>query len=137
MNKTQTPFQFFREHAGFSYDPKTEIPAQGKAKCARALASAEAYARDHLFTFEWSEDPDSDSSDFCDDTPIRPTWQCICRDRFRDVIASLGGIDFGPNGEPWSENYKRVVEAELASEGRAALERYMKGNAAYAKAARS
>ena len=32
---------FFYENAGYSYDPKTETPEQGRIRCARDLADAE------------------------------------------------------------------------------------------------
>ena len=39
-----TPAEFFFTHAGYSYDPKTETPEQGRAKCAQRLAEAEEEA---------------------------------------------------------------------------------------------
>ena len=52
-------------------------------------------------------------------------WQCCACSphespgRFSNlstVVASLSGIDFGRDGEPWGDPYKRIVEAELALE---------------------
>ncbi len=33
--------QFFYNNAGYSYNPKSETPAEGNARCAKALAMAE------------------------------------------------------------------------------------------------
>ena len=58
----QTPVDFFYEHAGYSYDPKCETQNQGRRRCARGLAKAEAKASKLGFTFEWDYDG-MDSSD--------------------------------------------------------------------------
>ena len=112
----QTPYQFFHEHAGYSYRPDTETKAQGRARCARAMARAEREARDAGLSFEWGVDPYSDSSDWCDDDPPWALWTCTARDATGRVVASLCAIDFGRDGEPWGDPYRRVVEAELALE---------------------
>lgn len=106
---------FFREHSGYSYGP-AETPAQGRARCAARMASAERWARDRGYTWEWSVDPISTSADWCDDDPPWQQWQCYLRDPKGQIVASLHGIDFGRDGEPWSDPYRRVVEAELAQE---------------------
>jgi hypothetical protein len=41
------------------------------------------------------------------------------RDKAGKVVQSLGGVDFGRDGDPWGQPYARVVEAELALEQRA------------------
>lgn len=112
MNKQE---QFFYKHAGFSYDPKTQTPEQGKAECAKALADAETLATAHGYSFEWTEDSECSAADFRDDTDYA-LWCCIMRNDDGDVVGSLRGIDFGPGGEPWGNDYRRVVEAELALE---------------------
>ncbi len=110
-----TPYQFFLRHAGFSYDPKTETADAGRRRCARDLANAEkrGYAG---VSFAWLIDPDTDSSEWCDEPPAYDQWVCVCRDPNGNVLASLGGIDFGRDGSPYSDPYRRVVEAELAQE---------------------
>jgi hypothetical protein len=115
-NTPITPFQFFRRHAGFSYNAQTETKAQGRARCARELVAAELRGRDIGLSFSWSIDPDTDSSDFCDDNPHWSLWQCLAYDANGQIVASLGGVDFGRNETPHSDPYRRVVEAELASE---------------------
>ena len=113
-----TAYQFFLKHAGFNYDPKTETKAKGRARCARALATAELESRAAGLSFAWSIDTDIDSSEFSSEQPTWVTWQCVCTDRAGTVRASLHGIDFGREGTPDSDRapYARVVEAELASE---------------------
>jgi len=113
----QEAVTFFHEHAGYSYDPKRETKAQGRMRCARALAKAEADASSKGFYFRWSIDPDTDSSDFEDSGEPWQLWQCAMYNPEGRIVASLHGIDFGRDGEPWGEPYRRVVEAELAGEG--------------------
>ena len=109
--------QFFRKHAGFSYDPQTQTREQGIAQCAEALSIAEYDARDKGFTYSWSIDPDVNSSDFSDEKPFYSLWQCAMYDRKGRIVNSLHGIDFGRNRDPFGKAYKRVVEAELAIDG--------------------
>lgn len=127
MTKRQTPYAFFREHAGYAYDPKIETAAQGRARCARALAAAEQWARDEGYSFSWSIDPLASSADWiadggrdCDPWAV---WQCAMLDPEGDCAASLHGIDFGREGRPYGDPYRRVVEAELAAEVQARAER--------------
>lgn len=113
MNKQQ---QFFYDNAGYSYDPKIETPEHGRYRCAVALADAETLATAHGYSFEWSIDPDVDSSDFDGENEPYAQWLCTMYNDAGDIVANLGGIDFGPDGEPWGNAYRRVVEAELALE---------------------
>lgn len=130
---------FFRKHAGFSYKPP-ETPEQGRERCARELAAAEAaYRADPGAFIVWEVD-DIDSTDFDTDSEPRPLWVamlCVEVDR-RDshgiqnphpgemliwdphtlsersgtVVESLGGVDIvGP-----SDSYARVVAAEVYAE---------------------
>lgn len=107
MNRNE---QFFYDHAGWSHDPKTETSEQGRERCARALAKAEDDGRNAGLSFEWSADHD------CERTRRNAEmWQCACYDVHGRVVASLGGVDFGPEGLH-GDPYRRVVEAELALE---------------------
>lgn len=122
-SKYQSPYHFFKTYAGFSYDPKTQTPEQGKHETATKLAQAERDGSDAGLTFEWSLDG-MDSIEWIEPGKNggkgrKPwgTWQCICKDEEGKIIASLYGIDFGRDGQPWGEPYRRVVEAELAMEG--------------------
>jgi hypothetical protein len=111
-----TPEQFFFRHAGFSWDPATQTREQGRAACAQRLAQAEAWAHGAGVSFAWENDWECDSSEWSDEGPAYPQWQCIARDVHGTVIGSLGCVDFGPEGDPWSDPYRRVCEAEIALE---------------------
>jgi hypothetical protein len=113
--KPGTPAAFFWAHAGYSYDPKTQTPATGRRECAESLTRAESLASEAGYSFEWSIDPDTDSSSFRNGKPYA-LWQCFMRDPAGKIAGSLGGIDFGRHGEPWGDNYRRVIQAELSSE---------------------
>lgn len=116
---------FFFEHAGWSYDSKTQTQAEGRTECAERLAEAEeAYMQAHRAAdvgCEWQDDADGWAGERSDrrkgyatgDAPESIEQACIWhRDEAGDVhyLASLCGI--------WDAdaNYRRVVRAELASE---------------------
>ncbi len=112
--RMQKATQFFYEHAGFSYDPKTETAEEGRLRCARELAQAEYDSSE--ISFDWQVD-DCDSSEWSDEQPPYAQWVCFARDVDSGrILASLGGIDFGRDSEPYGDPYMRVVEAELALE---------------------
>lgn len=113
---SQSAYHFFLASAGYSYNPKTETPMQGRIRCAQMLAHHERRAREAGCSFEWTIDPDSTSADWTDDDSPWQAWQCVARDSEGAIFASLHGIDFGHDGEPWGDPYRRVVEAELAGE---------------------
>ena len=109
---------FFFEQAGYSYDPKKETKTQGRIRCARELAAAEKYAKEHTnWMFSWTYDElgcsgcECGSSDCacCAETE-HETLVCTVRNSDGKVLASLGGI-CSPG-----RNYSRVIEAELAEE---------------------
>jgi hypothetical protein len=120
--------QFFYENAGYSYDPATQTPEQGRAECAAKLAAAEAEARDRGYWFIWDTDSGVMSSDWLDanedgganrDPWI--TWQCAIVEHVPGsgqprILESIGGVDFGRNGSPGTSDYSRVIQAELALE---------------------
>jgi hypothetical protein len=108
---------FFLENAGSSYDPSKETKEQGQLRGAKLLAKAERQASQRGFTYNWSIDPHTDSSDFDDDPEPWALWQCAMYNAEGRIVNSLHGIDFGRDGKPWGDNYKRVVEAELATDG--------------------
>jgi hypothetical protein len=110
--------KFFYTHAGFSYDPNKETKRQGKMRCARALARAEAYAYKHDWNYQWGEDSciggdcgeiETCEHPCCQGTEHECLW-CSLADANGKHLASLGSIC-----EPSAE-YKRVVKAELALE---------------------
>lgn len=106
---------FFYKHAGFSWNPATETQEDGRRRCAREMADAEAKGRESGLSFDWSIDHDADSRDYAKG-PRYELWQCVCYDAEGKAVAYLGGIDFGRNGSPHCDNYRRVIEAELAQE---------------------
>lgn len=117
-----TAQQFFYDHAGFSYDPKSETKEQGRWNNAVSLALVEQIAHRQGYYAEWYVGPEIDSSEFRDDVEPYALWECAVYQKTDPmdpdgsgevVMASLGGVDFGPGGEPWGQPYKRVVEAEL------------------------
>lgn len=116
MPKLTADQMFFFKHAGYSYDPRTETKEQGRIRCAMNLAACEGIARNAGVSFEWAEDPDADSREFAPKKSRYALWCCVARDCNGLPVASLGAIDFGPDGTPWGDNYRRVVEAELACE---------------------
>lgn len=107
-------YQFFKANAGYSYDPQLETPEQGKIKNARSLSKAERIARDKGYSFQWEIDQCCDSSEFSEELPSWELWSCLMIDSDGECVNSLHGIDFGRDGQPWGNSYKRVVEAELA-----------------------
>lgn len=117
MNFKDKNVQFFFKHAGFSYDPKTETKTQGRIRCARSLAHAEQTARELDWRFEWSDDWSlgcshkefygADSA-YAEREP-ETCESCLLFDGDR-VLASLSCIDDA------DDNYRRVIQAELALE---------------------
>jgi len=111
---------FFREQAGYSYDPKTETPGQGRQRCAEQLAQAKEWAFNHGWRYYWFADPDGCIGGDCGEmeTCNHPCCHgtehtvlcCQLWSAEHKLLASLGSIC-----EP-DANYKRVVEAELALE---------------------
>jgi hypothetical protein len=110
----ETLIQFFYDRAGWSYDSETETSEQGRRKCAELLARAASRAFNDGVYFDWSIDPYIDSSDFSDDDDPWSLWVCRMYDGDGKIVDSLCGIDFGRDGSPYGDPYRRVVEAELA-----------------------
>lgn len=133
--------QFFYEHAGFSYDPKTETPEQGRARCAQHLAEAEnlflAAVRVADVGCAWEDDPqgfddyraDKKAGRLADGIKKPKTIEIAFiwhrdEDGGETLLASLGGVwDAGTD-------YRRVVRAELALECADELRAIIKGAAA-------
>lgn len=116
--KPQTPKQaaylFFLRNAGYSYDPKTQTPRQGRSETARKLAKAERDARALGYSFEWEDDwsvGDHQKEFDCYADGVPETCEsCLMRDPAGKVVQSLGCVDDA------TREYRRVVEAELALE---------------------
>ena len=115
--------QFFYKHAAYSYDPKTETEEHGRVRCARAMARAEQYASDMDWGFCWEYDADGcigcdcENEDCaCSSGANHETFVCVVRDLDGKVLASCGSICSPSN------DYTRVMEAELALEAMPDLE---------------
>ena len=116
-----TPTQFFfYQNAGYSYDTKTETSEQGRLRCAKELAEAETVGQRLGYVFEWEFDENPDLSWMSDEERERDHEVLCCRivdpENENHSLASLCGIT-DPN-----RNYRRVTEAELASEAIATLD---------------
>ena len=92
--KPGTDQAFFWRHGGYSFDPLTETPEQGRKRCAINYADDESRGRAAGFSFEWQIDSDIDSSEWDDSPNPWSTWNCVCRDSSDRVVSSLCGIDF-------------------------------------------
>lgn len=115
----QQRVDFFIANAGYSYHPPTESSFVGRVRCAMRLAAAEEWLQTKSHVYAWDIDR-IDSSDFSDEQPPWALWSVVLSVElacgYLHVAASLGGIDFGRAGDPYSHYYGRVVQAELALE---------------------
>lgn len=108
-----TAVAFFFEHAGLSYDPATETPDQGRRRSAQAYADAESWAGEIGATFEWSDDwsIDHEAEFDCYDNGGPETCESLVMlSASGEILASLYCVDDA------TDDYRRVVEAELAWE---------------------
>lgn len=112
MNTTINPnlrraFKFFHANAGYIVGER--------AKGAISLARAEQEASSRGWNYEWKPDEIGAQEWYCQCGCVpEEVLGCILRDEEGNILASLWGI-----GDP-DRNYRRVVEAELASEALAA-----------------
>lgn len=99
--------QFFYDHAGYSWNPMAgETQEQSKIRCSKALAKAESLASEDGARFIWQDDYDDSS-----DGDSTPTTRELCIMRVNGKVeASLGSIHDA------DDDYRRVIEAELAAE---------------------
>jgi len=116
--------RFFHEHGGYGYDPATETRDEGRARCALEAAEAEAWADEQGVTFRWEDDwhVTDHAHEYCTDAyPDGSPETCeVCDAYLGDtVLASLGCIDDA------TDEYRRVIEADLAIEARAELTRML------------
>ena len=106
---------FFYEHAGYSYTPP-EPPEVGRERCAKTLAAAERFASENGYSYQWEIDQFPTAPIGATRSRHGKVWSCVMRNADGEVCQSLGAINFGRDGEPWGNSYRRVVEAELALE---------------------
>ena len=134
-SKIVEAYKFFREHAGWG------VGENGVG--ALSLARAEAWAEERGMTFDWEyeDEPwygDEPLPENCellcciardaDRSVVGSLLCCIARDADRSVVGSLGMIAVMPDGRA----YRRVIEAELASEYRYEQEKEARDRAAAA-----
>lgn len=124
-----TAYHFFLSNAGSSYNPQTETRTQGRIRGAQSLARAERWAQSEGLLAVWEFDPDctEDQFDFPEDKAhvrehggvgcilYRPCPHHGTDCKHAEVLGSLWGITESLNNRE-RDNYRRVVEAELAAE---------------------
>lgn len=108
-----TEEQFFYANAGYSYDPLTETPEQGRQRCARVLAAAERRLKTGPYFISVIPDDVPWDGDVPYDGPlwIVQLWS-VGASSEAHLIGSIGGVATETDTDP----YIRVVSAELASE---------------------
>jgi len=121
--------QFFYDNAGSSYTPGKETKEQGMIRGAKALAAAEAWAKNDDYAFIWQDEQeawseftgDMDAEDIANIDSVEwvgmygPNYDPFGDSGTRPPVQALGGVIFGGDWKQ-SNNYRRVVEAELALE---------------------
>ena len=100
---------FFLKHGGYSTKPG-ETKRQGQLRSARQLAEAEAFAEDAGWKVSWEPDQEPYDMGDAETEPPSEVYVAVLMDDDDNVLGSLGAI-----GDP-DNNYKRVIEAELALE---------------------
>jgi hypothetical protein len=104
--------QFFNDNAGYNFDPKTETKEEGRIRCAKSLAKAAEDAGLIGIEFKWDYDDGADWSrmDEAEKAKAHLIEWCLATNPLTKQTASVSGI-FDAD-----ENYRRIVEAELALE---------------------
>jgi hypothetical protein len=117
MSTTDPDTRFFFEHAPYCVESATEpTPEQwstARLEGAAALVTAERWAQSHGWSFVWEGDWDvnHETEYDCYEHGGPTTCECcVMYDEHGNVLASLGCIDDA------TDQYRRVVEAELALE---------------------
>lgn len=120
MTRLSDAETFFYDNAGYSYDPATETREEGRRRCAREMANDEEWLRNSDdVRSQWGDDDSGDHSYLQQDEfrgyQVTTCEFCSILDETGSVIyASLGCIDDA------DDNYRRVIESELAGEARPA-----------------
>lgn len=112
-----SPEAFFFTHSGWSYDPKKETAKQGRMRCARDSARAERHAEANDWEYRWESDWSVGShkeffgkGSAYEEREPDTCETCLLMNAEGEVLECLGCVDDA------DQNYRRVVEAELASE---------------------
>lgn len=126
--KRRTAYAFFLSHCGYSYDPKTERPIDGRRRAAKALADAEKHGTALGLQAFWTEDPDPDRSFLDQDTyddgdrESARFWGCRVFDADGRELASLWGIQEDVRLDTFQDD-QRLFRAELFLEALATLQK--------------
>jgi hypothetical protein len=100
---------FFYEHGGYSTSPGQSVE-EGRRESAERLARAEAFGEEAGWKVSWEPDQEEYQMGDAETEPPSEVYVAALLDANDNVLGSLGGI-----GDP-DNNYKRLVEAELALE---------------------
>lgn len=104
--------RFFYEHAGYSYHAETETADEGRLRCARELAIAEAKLKAGPYFVSAEPDPLPWEGDEPYDGPLWVVLLWSAVDTYApEVLGSLGSVACEEG-----DDYLRVVAAELALE---------------------
>lgn len=120
-NRELEAIHFHFVHGACSHRPAVEIRETGWLRGAVDLAESERWVQEMGWEFEWVQDLEYSPDDY--DAPDMPgiAWVCLLRDGSRHegehaVVESVGAVTFGGDGYPDGDPYKRVIQAQLASE---------------------
>lgn len=104
--------QFFAYNTSGACNPAVETQEEATFRYACRLRDAEEWLmmQDDA-EVDWMTDTDADRYGIEHDGPLWAVVMVGGGER-----NSLGGIDFAEDGDPWTDDYARVIEAELALE---------------------
>ena len=109
---TSSDAQFFHDNAGWSYDPTTETPEEGRARTAERLAAAEQRLKSGPYFIRVVPDDEPWDGDVPWDGPIWTVGLYSVEDNAApQLIGSLSSVACEEG-----DAYLRVVAAELANE---------------------
>jgi len=106
-DKLKKKIAFFYKHGGYGRSPGQSVE-EGRRESAERLARAEAFGESAGWKVSWTTDQDEYQLGDAETEPPSEVLVATLLDADDNVLGSLGGI-----GDP-DNNYKRVVEAELA-----------------------
>ena len=112
MNTLTALERFYYENAGYSYDPATQTPDEGRMVNARNMVSALRLTLGEGGVFrwvpDWVTDHEREFDCYVDGGPETCEWVGLYVDG--ELVASLGCVDDA------DDDCRRVVEGELALE---------------------